>query len=320
MASEKLFKVLDEKLLSYLSIQCERNYYYFDGPTKKPLKEIKLNQLSSNYKLEDSNREWNIARKSNSLFLNIAVKIEGIVHLFYGDTKICYPQTILGIGLEWKAKESKIKYCKKLGLINNKMDDLSIAVDDIEIKNPDSDIEFRWFLYVHEPAKNNGGTKEVFANKEGLILSTKVWWSIIVSGNGSIFPIEEYSKIGNPLWSIRSSFVDWAEDDFSLDNVGVVFNPAHPLFKFINYGSEDFDEDIFKEVASSAIAALIILIINQAREKGDLELLSNDPTEASGSILAAMRYFKSVHDFAVNGKVDELVCSIKTFFDKERSL
>ena len=163
--------------------------------------------------------------------------------------------------------------------------------------------------------------EEKYANTAGLVLAKQTWWTILVSGNGSVFPIDEYSKTGNPLWTIRTSFSDWAEDEFSLDNVAVTFNPAHPLYKCINYGAEEtFDEDIFKEVMSSALAALITQIILEAKESGDYEEINTEGVETNGSILAAIRYFKNTHNFAINGKVDELIKSIKVFFDKERSI
>lgn len=322
MASEKLFKTFDEALIKSLELTCKREFYYLNESEPVYLKESKVDQLSTTqiYKLEDMTRSWNELRKSQSLFLNIEVSMTNIVHIFYASNKVCHPHTVLGFGLEWKSKDSKVKYCKKLGTIDNSLDDFKVRVENIEIENADSNIEFRWFIYISKPGKDINEPDEKYANSAGLVLAKEMWWTILVSGNGSVFPIDEFSKSGEPLWSIRTSFTDWAEEEFSVDNVAVTFNPAHPLYELINFGGEEFNEDIFKEVMSSALAALIIQIINEAKESDDYEELLKDPIEQPGSILAAIRYFKAAHNFAIGGSVNELIHSIKVFFDKEKSL
>ena len=322
MASEKLFKTFNESLIESLDLKCKRQFYYMKDSVPVNLKEVKVDQLSASqvYKLEDSTRKWNELRKSQSLFLTIEISMSHIVHIFYSENKVCHPQTVLGLGLEWKSKDSKVKYCKKLCTIDNSLDDLIIKIEDIEIPSANSDIEFRWFIYISEPGKDIDDPNEKYANSAGLVLAKEHWWTILVSGNGSLFPIDEFSKFGQPLWSIKTCFTDWAVDEFSIDNVSVTFNPSHPLFELINFGGEEFNEDIFKEVMSSALAALIIQIISEAKQSDDYDLLLEEPTEENGSILAAIRYFKKTHNFAIGGSVDELIHSIKMFFDKEKSL
>ena len=265
MASEKLFKTFDDTLIKNLDLKCKRQYYYLLDGEKLFLEENKIDPLSvqPNFKLDDPSRVWNEKRKTQSLFLNIEVSMSSIVHLFYSDLKVCDPQTILGFGLEWKSRDSKVKYCKKIGEINNSLDNFEVKVEDIEICNGNSDVDFRWFIYVCRPGKSDKKSEEKYANTEGLVLAKELWWSVIVSGNGSVFPIDEYSKTGEPLWNIRTSFTDWAEDDFSLDNVAITFNPAHPLYELVNYGGSEFNEDIFKEVISSAVASLVFQILAQ---------------------------------------------------------
>lgn len=322
MPSEKLFKTFDSLLIKNLDLKCKREFYYLKNGEKTFLKEIKVDQLTTSqiYKLDDSSRAWNELRKTQSLFLNIEISMTGIVQIFYAANKVCHPQTVLGFGLEWKSKDSKVKYCKKLGIIDNSLDDFKTRVEDIKIENADSDIEFRWFIYINKPGKEIDEPDEKYANSAGLVLAKETWWTILVSGNGSVFPIDEFAKRGDPLWSIRTSFSDWSEDEFSIDNVAVTFNPTHPMFELINFGGDEFNEDVFKEVVSSALAALITQIITEVKENGDYEALLKEPTEQPGSILSAIRYFKKTHNFDVGGGVDELVKSIKIFFDKGKSI
>ena len=321
MASEKLYKTIDSDILKKISLKCERKYYYLnENDEKVSLKESRVDELSNNqiFKLDDEKREWSELRKRQSLFLDLHITMSEVYSLFYSESKICQTNAELGLGLEWKSKESKVKFCKKLTTINKFTENIDINILDLEIKNPDSDIDFRWFIYISKAGKAEDSSEEKFAKSEGLVLGKEHWWTIMVSGNGSIFPVDENAKPGNPLWTVRANFSDWAQDEFSIDNVAVTFNPAHPLYEKINYGGDEFDEQIFKEVISSALSTLITEIILQAKENGDFDLLNKEPTEEAGSILAAVRYFKEANDFKLDSLPSELYKSVKLFFEEKK--
>lgn len=322
MAGEKLYIVFDEQLIKQINVHIKRSYYYYENGSKVFLKETKLEGLtnSSLFIVDDEKRRWLERRHDRSLYLNIKFSCENVYFIFYGENKACHSNATLGIGLEWKARESRIKCCRKIGIIDKTLDNFEANLCDIEIENPNSDIEFSWFIYIANPGFDTGSKNDSnkYANTKGLIIAKKLCWTIVVSGSGSIFPIEECAKREDPLWSIRTNFVDWAQDDFSNENVAVIFNPAHPLYPSINYGAESFDENIFKEVMSSALASLIFQIINDVRENGcDYELLNKEPIESTGSILAAVRYFKDARSIEIGKNLDVLIKSVKVFFDKE---
>ncbi len=322
MASKKLFITFSEELLKQLNVTIDRTYHYFDDEGERiELIEKKVDPLASNnktVKLEDLSREWIEARKSRSLFLNIKIKISNIVNIFHGTNQACDSKAKLGVGLSRKATKSKFKYCKKIAEIDDYMDELDAAVENIEIKSADSDIDFNVFFYVIKPG--NSSDRKGFANSEGMIVSLEKARTIIVNGNGSFFPIEQYTKQGDPLWKIKVNFVDWTEDEFVTDNVAIILNPSHSLYERIDPQNESYDEEIFKEVISSSLSALIIEILNISKQQGNYDALLGESLEAQGSILAAIRYFRDALGFLVTKSTSELVESIKVFFDKEKKI
>jgi len=322
MASQKLFKTFSTELIKSVNLSIDRKYFYYDDDGEKcELIESKVDPLATNnkvVKLEDTNRDWIEYRKSHSLFIDITIKMDNIVNIFHGKTQACDSKAKLGIGLSWKALNSKFKYCKKLGVIDDYLDDFKVTINDVEIKCPDSDIEFNWFIYIVQPGNSNG--RDGFANAEGMIVAFEHAWTILVSGNGSIFPIEEYAKQGDPLWHTRVDFMDWTEDEFNIDNLAIVLNPAHPLFPKIDSESEEYDENILKEVLSSALSSLVTEIMIVAKENGNDDELYKEPLETKGSILSAIRYFKSALGFDVDKRPSELEKTIKKFFDKEKKI
>ena len=322
MPSEKLYKTLDEALIRNLSISCERHYYYKDDEEEVELVEKKIDLLSNDcvYKLEDSDRMWSIYKTTKPLFTKIKLSFSHIAGIYYGNTKVCFTDAVLGVGLEWKPKGSKIKRCVKLGELNHDMDCFDSNEILFEIKHPDSDIEFFWFLYIVKPGTKTSESQERLANTAGLILAREHLWTIVSSGNGSIFPIELCSKPNTPLWSIRCDFDDWSEEEFSLDNLSITLNKAHELYKKIDQDNEEYDPLVFKEVIGSAFYALISQIISITKDYSCFDDIYKEGYGEQGSILLAMKYFKDTLNFAIDGKPSKLINSIKEYLDKEASL
>lgn len=324
MAGEKLFKTFEPKLIKALNFKFMRSFHYWFESEKNSLTERIIDSAGGQQfiRLEDEERRWNVLKQEKSLFLDLTISCENIVHIFYNETKVCYENTILGLGIEWKAADSKIRYCKKLGEINNALDKAEFSLSNIEIENAGGDISLSWFIYISRPGTvdNVANSDAKYANSEGLILVREKFLTVVSTGRGSLFPIEEYPQTGRPLWSIRLDFSDWEQDDFSSDNLAIMLNPTHPLFPMINYESETFDELIFKEAMSSALSTLICQIMAKVREKSSLPHLPKDVIESNGSILAALRYFRDVHSIKVEDQITEVFKSVKLFFDKEKSL
>jgi len=324
MSSEKLYITFSDDLIKELNITSSRNYYYLFEGEKRELEEKRVDELSNSpvFSIRDQFRKWNELKKTQPLYFNFSFSISNLVQIFHGKEQACYSNATLGIALEWKPKDSKVKRCIKIGEINDYLENDSITfhINDVEIKFPDNDIDFYWIIYVSKPGNGSNDGEHKFGNTKGLVLGKGLLWSIINGGNASMFPIDEVYKKDSPLWSIRCSFNDWCEDEFSQDNLAIVLNQCHPLYKSIKYDSETFDELIFKEVISSSFASLVEQIILIAKDNNCYSDIAKDNVEENGSILAAIKYFKNTKGINVCGLPSEILDSVKIMFDKERGL
>lgn len=137
------------------------------------------------------------------------------------------------------------------------------------------------YIYV----KKLGQTGPFFADMVGSKLGTLSSFEIIVDGDGSVFPIVEVDKPGNPLWSlIVLPGVDFATDQFSADNARLELNKKHPMFNKLTEAKTQLANYLMIEILANAMTQLIYM----GRE--ELESLSSDDF-VQGSLAAAINYW-----------------------------
>ncbi|MBJ7620908.1 hypothetical protein HAU47_06340 [Weissella confusa] len=137
------------------------------------------------------------------------------------------------------------------------------------------------YIYV----KKLGQPGPFFADMVGSKLGTLSSFEIIVDGDGSVFPIVEVDKPGNPLWSlIVLPGVDFATDQFSADNARLELNKKHPMFNKLTEAKTQLANYLMIEILANAMTQLIYM----GRE--ELESLSSDDF-VQGSLAAAINYW-----------------------------
>lgn len=310
--SSRLYSTIDNKILKLLNIQSTREYYYLVDNEKKIIREETFENSSNEYhvQLVDDGDEWD--NRNQSLFLNCKISLENVDKLF---GEICCSDAILGIGLEWKPEKSRIKYCEKFGEFSSANCLREFSKKDIEIKNVNSNIIFNWIIYIVDPGKQD--YKNCFGKHTGLILGDGLLWSIIVDGSGSIFPIYEESLPGGPLWKYECDFIDITEDEFSEENIKIILNKSHKGYQYIQPKSTNYNELMFAELISNAIATVILAIRKKNAENGNGELIDFSKNGSKGSILTVLKYFNETLKFKINGTMIELQDSVKSYFDRE---
>ena len=304
---DRFYPVIDNEKVKELKISVKKSFYFKTDDEKhyfqiKPVNEFDGDK-TLDYMLEDEDYEWDV--KKQEVFLNLEIKISNPNCLF-GDTGVAYDDSILGFGLEWKANNSKIKNCLKIGEILNSGKEIYFKKEDIRINDLNSNIDFNWVIYVIK--SGNKKNTAFFGNEKGLILGDGLFWRIITDGESSIFPIQEEDNLKGPLWRCESNITDIFEDDFTIENVTIFINRKHPSYTYISPKSENYNKAFFIEVISSALTMLILDIRN-----GEKLQVSN--AESKGSIAMALNYFYSL-GIDINGSNSDLLKSIKTFFDE----
>jgi len=301
---EKLYPVIDETLYKNLNIKIDKTFYYLKDGNKIQLNEEYFDDINDTiFSLEDENYEWDI--KLNGLLLDISINIENVKSLFKIDG-VAYQDSILGVGIEWKSEKSRIKYCKKIGVLDFSSDSFNLVKENIEILELSGNTHFSIIFYVVEPGTINDNS--FFGNEKGLILYNDRFMSIIVDGQTSISPIYEEENPDSSLWRFKCNVEDIFEDEFSTENLAIIINRLHPSYPLLNPKEKSYMKSFFVEVVSSALSMLIIEI-----KKGSTIDLNNNG--AQGSVLVALRYFNSL-GIKINGTNEELITSVKQFFDK----
>lgn len=310
--TSKLFKTLSDKEFKKIKLNVNREYYYFSNNEKQIVYDKKIDNTNETnaFQLIDEENEWN--PKEQNLFLNLTVEIENCSFLF-GTSGVCYKDSILGIGLVWKANNSRIKKCKKIGEFDCKVNKELFVIQDVDLGDISSNTVFELFIYISKPGTND--YHSYFGNSKGLILYQNTLWSLIVEGDGSIFPIVDIPVEDGTLWKFECDFEDIADDLFDESHIRIILNPLHPMYPCLQPKNDKFDQLYLSEVMSSALSMIIWDIRYKLLLDGEDKInLKKDASK--GSIHQALQYFHDKLKFEVNGSFDELTNSIKEFFNK----
>lgn len=310
ISTNKMFKTISSDELSKLKISIDRKYYYFSETDVKEIKEQKFENSSNEkmFQLVDDDYEWN--PKINSLFMDLNLSLKNCSCIF-GKNGTCYKDAIIGIGLSWKPDKSRIKRCIKIGEITTNDNEKNFTINSIELQNISSNVSFKLFMYVVKPGTIDGNP--FFGNEQGIVIHDENAWTIIVDGGGSVFPIIETEEENGPLWYFKCDVSDICEENFDDDHILIVLNKKHPLYPSIHPKSPEYNDFFQSEVLSSAITCIVMAIRNK-QPNGKIDF---DQEYESGSILQVLSYFKEKLGFNINGSYQELISSIKMFFDKE---
>ena len=144
------------------------------------------------------------------------------------------------------------------------------------------------FFYIKELKK----TFPTHADLEGMRVSQKNISELvlIIDGDGSMFPIGEFEDKNGPLWKLKLGNFNASEDLFSYDNISILLNTAHSLFRQLNERKTALSRGLMMEIVSQAMT----LIINKVMEEREEAEIDTDISD--GTILSMVDYWISVFD------------------------
>ena len=169
-----------------------------------------------------------------------------------------------------------------------------------------STINFTLIFYIKKPGHNLNDKS--IGNESGLILGEYFFLCLVGEGKGSVFPICNAALDPEILWSFRCNYSDISEDDFSEDNILVILNSKHKLYKYYEINNIDYNSDMLNSLLSHILAILIMDIRN--KEGGVINL--NEEAN-KGSILSVLQYYNNVLNIKINSNFDELLESVQKF-------
>lgn len=120
---------------------------------------------------------------------------------------------------------------------------------------------------------------------------------LIIDGAGSMFPIGEFEEKNGPLWKLKIKNFNPTEDLFSTDNINLLLNKSHSLFKQLKERKTALSRGLMSEIVSQAMSLIIDKVI---KEIEDDEIISDS---ADGTILSIVNYWISVFEVETSDSV-----------------
>ena len=312
MAGEFLYKTIDEALAKEIGIELERDFRAcLKSGIEQPLAEKQLPKSENPFEriLEDPTSHWD--HRSDPVMADFKLIISK-PSLLFGKKGVAYSGSNVGVGVEWLAKESKVRGYTFLGHIEERALPYVFEKKNALVKDFTSDVTFRLVFFISQPGKPTEGLFR--GNQRGLIVGKIDWFKVFVKGKGSVFPLNVVARPKEGLWFVGADFDDPYVDAFSDEHAWIAFNKENPCYPRLNdeEGNEQFDPDFLKQVLAASFATLL-LEIREHYEKKCFDLVR---LGERGSIHTAIRYFSDL-GISVNGTPAELFRSVLAFIEKE---
>lgn len=304
----RLFPTLSDELMEKISFkQTAVSFFYTDSEDEEHDLETEELESSDIVRVRDRKGIWTVDE------YNIGIKqsysIAGFNHLFGSNGLVCSNSQI-GLAVRWLSSDSKQRGVIPVVKAGEKDSDVEAEVSKLFSKAQlRGDVTFETILYIAE-----GGSptpeEQHLANTEGYILGILSRFVLRLDGRGSVFPIYENMKKGEPLWEVKCDWNDPTTDLFE-DTVSVNLNKLHKNYKFIDRTQKTFNEQLFIEIMSSAL----VVIIEELRKSGYWEQIISNDSLREGSVGQAIFYFKDCLGWDLSSS-SSISHDARLYFDK----
>lgn len=204
--------------------------------------------------------------------------------LLFGDNGILARDNSIGIGVHISSQKSFFQETREFGTINFSEELMEFEFKaDFPLKSLRGEIHFEYFIYLKQKKSLISGQAKTIGLKlcEGNIHEM----SIVIDGDGSVFPILDFAEKDGPLWKIEKNWVDASDDIFDASNVYIALNTKHYLFDRIKANKTWGSKALMGEIILQSLTMIINEVVN---------VESHDLTSADiipGTILMAVKYW-----------------------------
>ncbi|MEG0720149.1 MAG: hypothetical protein RR446_00045 [Lachnospiraceae bacterium] len=308
-ANFSLFPVINDELLGKLRYQTSPyELYYIRNDQEYILRAEEVESSITVHKVIDDEGIW--SPDDYSLCLRRRYSIRTYQCLF-GENGIACKNATLGLALMWTSSDSKQRGVIPIGDIENSSRDLEFLLNrefaEAQLRGI---VEFSTVIYLKSagtPLWDEGH----LANDYGCLLGELDKFIIKLDGDGSVFPMYEINEPGQPLWYVKCEWDDPTYDQFS-ESVSININTAHKSYKYLDKTKRTFDDQLLKEIMSSAL----ILIITKLKEQNNYWDATTTGEELQrGSVSEAIYYFINSLEWDVSSP-EGMSLSIRKFFDQ----
>lgn len=262
------FKVIDKKLS-----------YEHSNETR----EIDLSKLEGDsVYINDIDSFWVPTNHNLNFYINLTFEDTSI---FFGPNAVTSTGNKLGLAAKIHSKGSNYQEILELGEIINSTGSSNIEHTFRFPRGLFRDFfKVEFFIYLLDVKSTSlGQAKDI-----GTILSVEPLFifTVFVDGDGSIFPITEFSEPNGPFWKLEKSWVSPEEDTFDSANIRLAINIEHELFEQVNSGKMKTSRKIMNDIITQAMAMIIqeVIIVQNGN-------IAEADESVENSILRIVRYW-----------------------------
>lgn len=281
-----LYKKFDMKLSELSGLEISTPTLSYENSEGE--KFIQIDSETPNYiNVNEFDTEWAPSEFNLKINQKFTVKNPSVL---FGEKGITMPGNEIGVAVHLHSKSSSVQKNIAFGIIKDLKEEVELI---FEHNFPKSSIRGRVSLDFYLFLKTSLNSHPYHASNVGMRLSKEdlLNLTILVDGEGSVFPISEFKDPNGPLWKLDKNWVDPSIDSFDMANVNLSLNIAHPLFAQVKAGKTK----VAKAMMSDIMVQVMALIIQQVViiENYDIE---QDDQATPDSILTAVRYWISTFE------------------------
>lgn len=302
------FPVLTPEIFQKIGYIAEEYEFSYSSDEEFPLKQESITQKNDVIKLTDERCEW--SPDHYNIKLNRKLRISTPVHLF-GSRGLACNTAKIGIAVVWMSKASNQRGIIKCGEFSREDFSPEVQVEyDFKEGTLTGSFTLATVLYL-----SKGGIPEAnekfLANQQGIILGLLDEYTVIIDGNGSIFPIVEVNIPNQPLWWVKCNWTDPTADNFDQENVQICLNAAHK-----DFGLFDLKEGLKNSpMLCDVIATALAIIIQKVKDSDYWDDTIKGNSLSQGSVSQAVHYFITTFGWDWQSP-EKLALSIRADFDK----
>lgn len=299
-----LYRKMTEKMSEEVGINIELpEITYMENDETK---EITVNNdFEGIIKINEYDTMWSPDQHNMRVFQNFTFEKPSVL---FGKQGVTMPGNKIGLGVHMHSRTSNFQKTISVGTISNVTSNVNIEFNHVF---PTSELRgnllLDFFLYL----KEYDDYCPQHATTVGMILSEDDISNleIIIDGEGSIFPMSEFSDKNGPLWKIEKNWIEASIDTFDSSNVNLSLNIAHPLFKQIKAGKTTISRAMMGDIMIQAMALIIQQVILIEEPEDFEDALPN-------SILSAVNYWVSTFEVDISS-LFSIINSLKEYWDKK---
>ena len=210
---------------------------------------------------------------------------------------------ILGIAIQWMAKDANCRGIKEIGSVSRSSSAPTVITEKIVFQPHQlrGILTLRTVIFLKEVGSSDD-SEFYLANTPGTILGVLDETKVIIEGKGSIFPVVDASDPGSPLWWVNCGWDDPTVDRFSEENFALYLNKSHNDYAFLNVNNGLSSSPLLKEIICSAVQILITKVLNDDVYREDTV---NNTNLSEGSVSSVVYYMIKTMDCGTDIKRPE---------------